>query len=89
MGTYWIRFKDGSCGCVEAIDEESALVSARMVSGKEPVKLDILPYPASPRLVAKKYKDKKGREYHIPSFCYRPEQCKGNSCCPQKYSCTE
>jgi hypothetical protein len=24
-----------------------------------------------------------------PSFCFMPEQCCGNTACPQRYSCTE
>jgi hypothetical protein len=89
MPAYWVTFKDRPAGCVEAQDETSALVAARIATRNNPVKAEILPYPANPRLVKKEYTDPKGHKYNCPSFCYKPEQCKGRTCCPQRYSCTE
>lgn len=88
MPAYWIKFKNGKNGCVEALDETAAKVSGRMVTGSDVVSIDRLPYPAEPRLIKVKHKHN-DQEYHIPSFCYTPEQCKGKSCCPKSYSCTE
>lgn len=93
MSIYWIEFKSGPSGCVEADDEAVALVAARLATGREPSKGYTLPYPAEPRLVTKKHKWKKSdgevEEYNIPSFCYRPNECKGRTSCPRRISCTE
>lgn len=71
--------------CVEAVDEAEATRTAKDMIGREVVKVESLPYPALPRLT--RHQDPK---YGIcPPFCFKPEQCKGNTACPQSYSCVE
>lgn len=50
---------------------------------------DTLPYPASPRIYTREYVDDSGRLYHCPSFCYRPEECKGKGSCQNSRSCCD
>lgn len=89
MPSFWITFKGRNSACVEAEDEKTAMVAARIASGAQPIKAETLPHPADPRLVTKSYKDPKGREYNIPSFCYTPEKCAGDSCCHKQPSCVD
>ena len=42
--------------------------------------LDVIPYPADPRLDVRS---------DCPSFCFRPHQCIGNTSCPWDYACSE
>jgi len=91
MGSYWVEFKDRGAGCVEADDEKSAMVAARIETRKNPAKATVLPYPADPRIVKRLHTSPSGKQYHIPSFCYRPNECKGKTCCtnPHGRSCVE
>ena len=89
MPSYWIKFKDRAPGCVEADDETAAMVAARVATIGLPISAMILPYPAEPRLITKMYKDSRGHEYNIPSFCFTPEQCCGKTSCPRRHSCVE
>jgi len=97
MTIYWVKFskiynKDviyrDSSGCVEADDEMSAMVAARIAGYGEPVKAERLPYPADPRLI-KKEREWDGKKYYMPSFCYKPTQCKGKTSCPMRLSCVD
>jgi hypothetical protein len=85
MKTYWVKFEGFPSMSVEAADEAEAKRTADDMIGKKVVKVDSLPYPARPRLT--RHQDPK---YGIcPAFCFKPEECKGNTACPQSYSCTE
>jgi hypothetical protein len=85
MQSYWIKFSGHKSGCVDATTEESAKKIAKTATGHDAISCTILPYPANPRI--NKHVDPK---YGIcPSFCFKPEQCAGNTSCPQRYSCTE
>lgn len=89
MTAYWIEFKDRPSGCVEADDETTALIAARLETSNKPVKATRIPYPAEPRIVKKLNKTEHYGDFYTPSFCSSPEKCKGHSCCPKSYSCTE
>jgi hypothetical protein len=85
MHSFWMKFKERTAGCVEAEDEINAAKIAKELTGFEPTSCKRLPYPAEPRI--NKHHDEK---YGVcPSFCFKPEQCCGNTSCPQRYSCTE
>lgn len=80
MTAYWVKFEGRSPACVEASSHEEAMRIGSEHGGAKAISAVSLPYPALPRL---------GPKGDCPSFCYRPEQCAGRSCCPQDYSCTE
>jgi len=81
---WWVSAKGFGSGCVEAFNENEARLIGADKLGGEVTDCDQLPYPASPRLNA--YEHAFGV---IPSFCFDPHRCKGSSCCPKNYSCTE
>lgn len=85
---YWLHFEGRRPACVEAMTpEEARALGAEL--GKAPVtSCDELPYPAEPRLNHVRHQDAQGG-FVTPSFCHSPEQCKGKTVCPQRYSCTE
>jgi hypothetical protein len=85
MQAYWLTFEGRGPGCVQAEGEYDAKVIGTHVTGCEVKKIEILPYPATPRLSS--YKHPKYGE--CPSFCMEPEVCKGRTSCPQRHSCTE
>jgi hypothetical protein len=85
MKSYWLKFNGHRAGCIEADSEEAAKAIAKEKTGHEPLSCQSLPYPAEPRI--NKHVDP---QYGVcPSFCFKPEQCCGNTSCPQRYSCTE
>jgi hypothetical protein len=85
MKSFWLKFKERVAGCVEAKDEAAATAIAKAATGFDAVSIQRLPYPANPRI--NQHVDPK---YGVcPSFCFKPEQCCGNTSCPQRYSCTE
>lgn len=85
MESFWLKFNERSGGCVEATDGDSAARIAKEITGFEPKSCERLPYPAEPRI--NMHHDEK---YGVcPSFCHAPERCRGNTSCPQNYSCTE
>lgn len=86
---WWLHFAGRKPACVEAEGEEEARRLGAELGGSAVTACDPLPYPAEPRLNRAVHQDRDGQEYTTPSFCYRPEQCKGHSACPQRYSCTE
>jgi hypothetical protein len=77
---YWVEFEKRSAACVEAASPEEAGQVAEQAAGVKPVKIRVLPYPASPRL---------GEQSDFPSLCHSPRQCAGHTCCPQNYACSE
>ncbi|AGF91038.1 hypothetical protein SXHG_00016 [Synechococcus phage MRHenn-2013a] len=79
MHSYWVRFKDGKKGCIQADGREAAYIEAESLG--EVVSFQPLPYPASPRIG--------NNNDGCPSFCYDPDRCAGNTCCHKSYSCTE
>ena len=86
MSPFWVPFKTGAPGCVEAKDEAEAraLVEAGL-PGRLPtevVTIGHLPYPASPRL-------NPPAKNACPSFCFRPEDCVGRWSCPRDRSCVD
>jgi len=85
MNAFWVKFSDRNPGCVEADSLEEAMKIAAVKTGCHPVGGDRLPYPAHPRINQHDYPD----FGPIPSFCFRPEECKGRGACPQSYACTE
>lgn len=85
MKTYWVTFKGFPAMTVEAEDEAGVKALASNMLGKEVTKIESLPYPALPRLTRHEYP----KHGVCPSFCFKPEQCKGSTSCPQSYSCTE
>lgn len=86
MQAYWLKFQGKPSGCVEAASEEDAKRIGAESMGAEVLECSRLPYPANPRIINKHaYRD----GITCPSFCYRPEQCKGKTCCPERRSCCD
>ena len=93
MQGYWLTFTDGTKGYCEGGSAYDAVQIAKKLTGKMVVagdnkyqpKLDTLPYPATP-VIWQLDHPVNGK---CPAFCYRPEQCKGKTACPQNHSCTE
>ncbi len=83
MHAYWMTFEKRGPGCVEAENVDDARAIATDL-GYTPVSCNIIPYPADPRI--NKYSDE--RLGICPSFCYRPNKCKGKTACPNMPSCT-
>ena len=79
MSAYWVRFTEGRCVCVEAEGADKARGLATSETGWEITSCAILPYPADPRV---------GPQSGMPSFCYTPQRCAGNTSCPTDPSCT-
>jgi len=88
VSPYWVTLTTGKACCVEAEDKESAMAAAKQHADGEVVSCDTLPYPAEPRITHYE-RDYDGHKVACPSFCYTPEQCKGRTCCPKKYACSE
>jgi hypothetical protein len=93
---YWVTFDDGSKGCVELQYRDQdleKLVNDTMRYRKEFRKFKsaaMLPYPADPRLITHYDADwDTDRPVACPSFCYTPEECKGQSSCRKNPCCTE
>ena len=84
MQAYWVEFKNGGAGCVEAENVEAAIEIAKTVKGGEVEKCSALPYPAMPRL--NEYVHPKHGV--CPPFCYTPNECKGRMSCPRNPCCT-
>ena len=91
MQGFWLKFTDGSAGYCEGGNAYDAKVIAEKMTGKtvagDKYKPDAktLPYPATP-VIWQLDHPVNGK---CPAFCFKPNQCAGSSCCPQKYSCTE
>ena len=92
MKNYWLTFKDGSKGCCQGVSEYDAKKIAEKLTGKtvaggefRDIAAVILPYPAKP-VIWQLDHPVTGK---MPEFCFKPEQCKGHTSCPQNYSCTE
>ena len=93
MEGYWLEFTDGSRGYCEGESPYDAVAIAEKLSGKTAVvgdnkyqpKLDTLPYPANPVI----WQFDNPVHGKCPAFCYRPNECKGHTACPQSHSCTE
>lgn len=83
---WWVVFEEAGSKCVEAFTEDEARAVAEELTGLKTVGAEQLPYPAEPRLTAYVHPH---LDQACPSFCYAPNTCKGRSCCPQSYSCTE
>ena len=77
MAFFWVNFSDRKSGTIEGATRVDALDLARAFG--QVVELEILPYPSEPRLDVRS---------ECPSFCYRPNQCKGRTACPTAPSCT-
>lgn len=92
MRGFWLTFTDGSKGYCEGGNEYDAKRIAEHLTGKtvaggkfKDIAAESLPYPANP-VIWQLDHPVSGK---CPAFCFRPEQCKGNTACPQNYSCTE
>jgi hypothetical protein len=92
MMSYWIKFADGSEGCVECqfdspepfperIERVKTLTEQQL--GKPVASAEVIPYPAAPRLIMVKH-PKYGA---CPSFCFQSRQCLGRTSCPRPYAC--
>ncbi len=78
MNCYWVRFQDRPCGSLEADSVEQATELASKYG--EVAEVSTLPYLAEPKL------DESSKRI---AFCWKPEECKGHTACPRRYSCTE
>jgi hypothetical protein len=83
MGSWWITFSDRGPACAGFVTKEEA--GALADAAGRVVSMEVLPYPASPRL-----DDNEGwGEGQCPSFCYTPDKCKGRGSCPNNPCCTD
>jgi hypothetical protein len=90
MAFFWVKFRDREPGTVQGdgspypsdgeLEAATADATARAAKHGAVLSLQVLPYPAEPRIDVRS---------DCPSFCYTPEQCVGRTCCPGRYSCTE
>ena len=96
MQSYWVEFTDGTAGCCDGQRPIDALGIAEHVTGKKvkvklnadrfkPEGVSTLPYPALPTIW--------GFDHPVygrcPTFCYTPEECKGQSCCLKSHACDD
>ena len=91
MNNYWLTFTDGSRGFCQGGSAFDAKRIAEKITGKivgggefKDIAAECLPYPAPP-IIWQLDHPVWGK---APPFCYRPEKCKGKSCCPNSPSCT-
>jgi hypothetical protein len=89
---YWLKFTDGSNGYCQGENESDAKRIAEKLTGKtvaggayRDIAAKPLPYPAQP-VIWQLDHPVHGK---CPAFCFKPNQCQGNTACPQSYSCTE
>lgn len=92
MKGFWLTFTDATAGYCEGANESDAKAIAEKLTGKtvaggkyKDIAAKSLPYPAAP-VIWQLDHPVHGK---CPSFCFKPEQCKGHTSCPQNYSCTE
>lgn len=92
MKGFWLTFTDGTKGYCQGVSEYDAKQIAEKLTGKtvaggkyKDIAAVILPYPAKP-IIWQLDHPVHGK---TPDFCHSPEQCKGRTSCPQRYSCTE
>lgn len=93
MQGFWITFTDGSKGYCQGQNAFDAVKIAEKLTGKTAVtgdnkwkpQLKALPYPANPII----WQLDHPVDGKCPAFCYKPNECCGNTSCPQRYSCTE
>ncbi len=95
MQGFWIKFTDGSSGYCEGESAYDAVNIAEKLTGKTVApnegdtkydpKLPSLPYPANPVI----WQFDHPVNGKCPAFCFRPNDCKGHTSCPQNRSCTE
>ena len=90
MNGYWITFTDGTSGYCQGQNEYDAKMIAEKLTGKtvpgdrwKPA-LPTLPYHAEP-IIWQLDHPVHGK---TPPFCYKPQQCKGNTACPHNPCCT-
>lgn len=84
MAYYWISFADRPAGCVEASCLYAAQQIAAERTGYAPSGGQVLPYPAEPRLNRVAHQGQA-----MPSFCFDPQHCCGNTSCPKSHACVE
>jgi hypothetical protein len=79
MAYFWVKFTTGYPAFIDAKNEDHARAEAATLSKREVKEIFTLPYPAEPQL----------NTTDCQPFCYTPEMCKGHTCCPKNYACTE
>lgn len=91
MQGFWLKFTDGTSGYCEGSSAFDAKLIAEKLTGKTVSGPQYnpdakqLPYPALP-IIWQLDHPVNGK---CPAFCFAPNQCAGNSSCPQRRSCTE
>lgn len=80
MSYWWVRFKVGGSGFVEAATADDAMKIGSEKTGREAVAAETLPYPATPIL---------HQVNDCPAFCYKPNTCAGKTACPGRIACSE
>lgn len=91
MQAFWVEFHAREPGCVECDegqtpDERAAAATAlaEKLTGHKVISCKRLPHPADPR-INKPVDPLIGRQ--VQSFCFRPQQCQGNTMCPHSFTC--
>jgi hypothetical protein len=76
MSAWWVEL-EGRAICLEGDGDE---VKTRAEAMGKVLRISCLPYPAEPRVAPSS---------NCPSFCWRPQECKGKTSCPRPYACSE
>jgi len=92
MKGFWLTFTDGSKGYCEGSGDFDAKQIAEKLTGKtvaggkyRDIAAKTLPYPANP-IIWQLDHPVSGK---CPAFCYRPNECAGETTCRQARACTE
>ena len=93
MQGYWLTFTDGSHGYCQGYSAYDAVCIAEKLTNKKvdakgskyDPEVPTLPYPADP-VIWQLDHPVNGKTLN---FCFRPEQCKGETSCPHNRACTE
>ena len=79
MAYFWVKFATGRSAFIDAKNADHARAEAATLGKRVVLDVSTLPYPAMPQL----------NTTDCPPFCHSPEQCKGHTCCPKRYACSE
>lgn len=80
LWNFWWVTGNKQRGSIDAPNKYRAMQLFKEITGCNAETCDILPYPSEPRL---------NHERDCPSFCFQPDICQGNTCCPRRFSCCE
>ena len=84
MQSFWVTFDDGTKGSCEGEDASHAKILADLATNKRVTSVAQIPHLAEPVIwTVNDYGS------FVPSFCYRPEECKKSNRCAGFRSCCD